>query len=165
MSNTQTIQTIEIDIDDSKLEAFTKFCARHDIDTETITNKVFHGVSFECEDGEYYVLTDTEALELCEEYIKETLWAFNASFLSAHMKADEDAIRALQNSGQCESLNPFLLSAIDCFDHFVWDAINADGRGHFLSSYDGEEHSETAYISKSSDGTTVAQDFYIYKIN
>ena len=98
MSNTQTIQTIEIDIDDSKLEAFTKFCARHDIDTETTTNKVFHGVSFECEVGEYYVLTDTEAHELCKEYIEETVWAFNASFLSAHMKADADAIKALQNT-------------------------------------------------------------------
>ena len=165
MSNTQTIQTIEIDIDDSKLEAFTKFCARHDIDTDTITKSVFHGVSFECEDGEYYILTDMEAHEMCKDYIEETLWAFNASFLSAHMKADDDAIRALQNSGQCESLNPFLLSAIEDFDHFVNDAIMSDGRGHFLSSYDGEEHSETAYISKSSDGSTTGQDFYIYKIN
>ena len=40
------------------------------------------------------------------------------------------------------------------FDHFVDEAIATDGRGHFMSSYDGLEHEVNI------NGT----DYYIYKI-
>lgn len=41
--------------------------------------------------------------------------------------------------------------AIDDFDTFAMDAIDTDGRGHFLSPYDGEEkeqevNGKTAFI-------------------
>jgi hypothetical protein len=40
-------------------------------------------------------------------------------------------------------------------DSLVEDAISADGRGHFLSSYDGDENEETVN----------GQTFYIYRTN
>jgi hypothetical protein len=40
---------------------------------------------------------------------------------------------------------------IDDPDEFIQDAIDSDGRGHFLSYYDGEE--------------TEINDYYIYRIN
>lgn len=98
---------------------------------------------------DYMVLTDDEADEKVAEYIKETIWAFNPSFLSCHSGIDEDVFKLLQD--KCESSNEAILKLIKDFDHFVEDAVRSDGRGHFLSSYDGEENeqkhnNETYYI-------------------
>jgi hypothetical protein len=51
----------------------------------------------------------------------------------------------------CESARPIVEALIEDMDHFVSDAICADGRGHFLSQYDGEENEEG--------------EFYIYRTN
>ena len=51
----------------------------------------------------------------------------------------------------CESANDTILALIDDLDEFVQDAISSDGRGHFLSSYDGEE--------------VETENYYIYRIN
>lgn len=40
----------------------------------------------------------------------------------------------------CESFNKAVLAMIPDKNHFVKDAILADGRGHFLSQYDGQEN-------------------------
>lgn len=52
----------------------------------------------------------------------------------------------------CESANSLVKSLIVDLDHFVSDAISADGRGHFLSGYDG--------VEIELDG-----DFYAYRTN
>ena len=98
---------------------------------------------------EYLVLTDDEADEKVAEYIKDSVWAFNPSFLSSHSGIDEDVFKLLQD--KCESANEAVLKLIKDFDEFVEDAVATDGRGHFLSSYDGEENdhehdNETYYI-------------------
>ena len=98
---------------------------------------------------EYMILTDDEADEKVAEYIKDSVWAFNPSFLSCHSGIDEDVFKLLQE--KCESANEAILKLIKDFDHFVEDAVASDGRGHFLSSYDGyeneQEHDrETYYI-------------------
>ena len=54
----------------------------------------------------------------------------------------------------CESANELVLALIDDMDKFVSDAISSDGRGHFLSYYDGEE--QEIYI----EGTT----FFYYRL-
>jgi len=101
-------------------------------------------------DGEeYMILTDDEADEKVAEYIKYSVWAFNPSFLSCHSGIDQDVFKLLQD--KCESANEAILKLIKDFDHFVEDAVASDGRGHFLSSYDGyeneQEHdNETYYI-------------------
>ena len=97
---------------------------------------------FEAEGGDYLVLTDDEADEKAHEYIEQSVWAFNASFLECHIDAlDADDIDRLRGD-RCEDCNDALVKLIDDFEYFVQDAINADGRGHFLSSYDGNEEEE-----------------------
>ena len=98
---------------------------------------------------EYLVLTDDEADEKVAENIKDSVWAFNPSFLSSHSGIDEGVFKLLQE--KCESANEAVLKLIKDFDKFVEDAVGTDGRGHFLSSYDGEENdhehdNETYYI-------------------
>lgn len=110
---------------------------------------------------EYKVLTDEEADEAAEDYIKETLWAFNADFILEHTSVyeettaheDEEIINALREmQGKlCESANALVKALISDIDKFIEDAIDADGRGHFLSSWDGIENK--------------SGDFYIYRTN
>ena len=113
------------------------------------------------EAGDYLVLTDAEADEAAAEEIKSSLWAFNADFVLQHnrkMRAapyDEwyaalDALRKAQER-TCESANGLVYALIDDLEKFIVDAINADGRGHFISFYDGKENE--------------AGGFFIYRIN
>jgi hypothetical protein len=64
-----------------------------------------------------------------------------------------DAIPMLETFARekCESANDTFLAMIKDKDSFVRDAISADGRGHFLNTYDGEENE--------------SGDFLIYRIN
>lgn len=94
----------------------------------------------------YLVLTDEEADEAAAEQIRESLWAFNTSFISAHTRKglSDRAEKALQKAQAelCEDANDLVESMIEDMDHFIKDAIKADGRGHFLNTYDGEEREE-----------------------
>ena len=78
--------------------------------------------------------------DAAKEYIKETVWAFNPEFLSDYVIISQNTpikdttikvIKLLQND--CED------ELIEDFDEFADDAINSDGRGHFLNHYDGSE--------------------------
>jgi hypothetical protein len=95
--------------------------------------------TYEIDGTEYAIASDYDAAEqACSEYIKETVWAFNADFLASHIDAlDAGDIKRLRGD-TCESCNDALLKLIDDVDAFVGDAISADGLGHFLSPYDGE---------------------------
>lgn len=95
-------------------------------------------------DDDYSVYTDEEADEQAKEYIEEAAWAFNADFIIDHSSLPYEAremIKFFQRE-KCEGANDTILALIDDFDEFVSDAISADGRGHFLSSYDGCENEE-----------------------
>ena len=81
---------------------------------------------------------DEEAEEACKEYIKQSVWAFNASFLASHISALEAEDVERLRGDTCESCNDALLKLIDDFDTFVEDAMSVDGMGHFLSQYDGD---------------------------
>jgi hypothetical protein len=101
------------------------------------------------ENGEYMVLTDKEADARAEEDIKETLWAFNPSFLSSETGIDEEVFKAIQDNGRCESNNEAIESIVNStcgIDGFIEEAITADSRGHFINSYDGEESQEGEYF-------------------
>jgi hypothetical protein len=93
------------------------------------------------ESGDWLVLTDNEADEKCRESILDSVWAFNASFMSAYLKRGVliDAVTAIQKNGKCEENNEALLCLLDDKEYFIEEAIKADGRGHFLAGYDGEE--------------------------
>ena len=91
-------------------------------------------------DQEYLVLNDEEAQKRCEEDIKQSIWAFNSLFLSFHTDINEDIIKSVQE--HCESSNDMLLNSIKDIEKFINEAIASDGRGHFISYYDGHEHEE-----------------------
>jgi hypothetical protein len=120
-----------------------------------ITESTYGENSFDAEGGEYFVLTDNEADELAEREIRESIWAFNADFVASHTKnglSDEciEAIKEIQGR-LCEGASPVIEALIEDMDHFISDAISSDGRGHFISRYDGEENEEGV--------------FYIYRTN
>jgi hypothetical protein len=100
-------------------------------------------------DQEYLVLNDKEAQTKCEEDIKQSVWAFNSSFLSFHTDINEDIIKSVRE--HCESSNDMLLNSIKDIEKFINEAITSDGRGHFISYYDGYEHEEN--------------DLFIYRLN
>jgi hypothetical protein len=103
-------------------------------------------------DDNYLVRTDEEADEAVKEYIKESVWAFNADFICGYGSPLVPMVKAYQEK-ECEGANGAILELITDLDDFVQRAINTDGRGHFLSSYDGEENEETV------NGET----YYIYR--
>jgi len=104
---------------------------------------------------EMLVLSDEEATERAREYILDSLWAFNSEFLARYIECDDE--RALISSLKiiqeklCESANPVIKAMLgEKLEEVIDDAIEEDGRGHFMSSYDGIEHESLGY--------------YIYKI-
>lgn len=104
---------------------------------------------------EYAIGTDDEANKAARENIEQSIWAFNASFILSACGLPmelEDGLKAWQEK-ECEGCNDDLLRMVNRLagDSFFESAISADGRGHFMSSYDGEENEEGG--------------FYIYRIN
>jgi len=103
-------------------------------------------------DGEYAIGTDEEADNSVYQYIEQSVWAFTPSFLASMTDLPEAMFEAL--SDKCEDANEPILQVIcqSCgLEDFVDAAVSADGRGHFLSSYDGEEAEEG--------------EFFIYRVN
>ncbi len=93
------------------------------------------------DDGEFLVCTDQTATEACRGQILSSLWAFNADFLSGVTGLDSAVFHKL--SGLCENANDAVAALVKStcgIDHLVEQAIAADGRGHFLASYDNDEH-------------------------
>lgn len=110
----------------------------------------------ECEGCDWLVLTDEEAEEKAKEYILDSLWAFNASFLSKVTGFDASIFEAIKANDRCDDNNAAILQLIgDNVETLVDDAIGCDGRGHFMNTYDGEEY-EIAV-----NGTY----YYIYRTN
>ena len=91
---------------------------------------------------EYAVGTDEEADQAVKQYIQDSVWSFRSEFIASHTKGGATngmikAISALQKD--CEGCNEDIKSLIEDMDEFIEDAVSADGRGMFLSSYDSEE--------------------------
>jgi hypothetical protein len=113
---------------------------------------------YEIDGIDYLVLTDSEADDKVEEYIEETLWAFTPNFLSDVTGVGSEVFEAIQANGRCEGNNEAIKSILDATDTSICEvaeeAISWDGRGHFLSPYDGEE------IEVYADG----EYYYCYRI-
>lgn len=114
----------------------------------------------------YLVLTDNEAEEYAERYILDSLWAFNADFILPRSRiqvddldenAEEQILKALKQMQEklCENANPLIKALLENEEQFIEDAIEADGRGHFLSQYDGAEN----------EVSDADETFYIYRQN
>jgi hypothetical protein len=46
---------------------------------------------------------------------------------------------------KCEDANDTIAAMITDMDEFIEDAICADGRGHFMNFYDGEEYESNGF--------------------
>lgn len=109
--------------------------------------------------GDYAIYTDEEADEAVKDYIEESLWAFNSSFLANFLPSGceseaETILKPLQE--KCESGNDAIKALISWDENsseIVEEAIRWDGRGHFLNNYDGEEY----------EIEVEGKYFYIYK--
>jgi hypothetical protein len=112
------------------------------IDKDDLSESKYDNDSFSYGNTEYLVLTGKEMDQRTEEYIMDSLWAFNIDFIGSHSNLNESALKALNKmqSELCEDANELVKAVIRDIDHFVKDAILSDGRGHFLSGYDGEEN-------------------------
>ena len=132
-------------------------CDVEELREETYDNyglKVFSAYGLE-----YAVGTDEEADEAVKQYIQDSVWSFSANFILSHSKAGysvevEKALKEMQ-AKLCESANELIKALIEDMDSFIEDAISADGRGNFLSSYDSEEQEIVI------DG----EYFYAYRLN
>jgi len=137
-------------MDEEKLKALAKFL---NCEVEDLNEVKWDENTAELGNQQYLVLTDEEADEYATNYILDSLWSFNSAFIIEHSKLPYEAKEMLETfqREKCESANETVLALIDNIDGFIEDAIGTDGRGHFLSSYDGEENEEG--------------DYYIYRVN
>ena len=94
---------------------------------------------------EILVCSDHSANVKAKAYIRDSLWAFRSSFIldQSRVKSSPEVVQALEKvqTELCESANEFVFALLKSFRNFCQKAVEADGRGHFLSCYDGEEHS------------------------
>lgn len=115
--------------------------------------------TFSCGGGVYLVLTDEEANERAKQEILDSVWSFHAEFVAQHSRApfSEGLVRSIRAAqDRCsDNCNDLLRASLDDEDSFVQEAIFADGRGHFLSQWDGEE------VEVNWNGVTL----YAYRIN
>ncbi len=111
--------------------------------------------------GYYLAYADADADEACADYIRETLWAFNANFLAGVTDIDSEVFEAIQANGRCELNNAALLRLIgDDLDSLVKQAIATDGRGNFFFFFDSEEIEVNLY-----DVTGKNEYLYVYRVN
>ena len=91
--------------------------------------------------GEYAIGTDDESDNAACEYIAEFVWAFRPQFLANFTGLPQEMFAALQD--KCEGANDAFVKCVERteggMERFAICAISADGRGHFLASYNGDE--------------------------
>jgi hypothetical protein len=141
-----------------KAKVLAKFleCSVGDLEQANHDQNLFeHGME------SYLVLSDGEADEYTAQRILDSLWAFNADFILSNSRIEvkpmPDILKALKQMQEklCENANPLVRALLENEEEFIEAAVEADGRGHFLSSYDGEEH----------EVTHGEEPFYIYRQN
>lgn len=93
---------------------------------------------------QYAIGTREEAEEACQSYIRDSIWAFNADFILGCCNLPHGLKRAIEifQREECENANEPLFELVDktCgIIKFTEEAISADGLGHFLATYDGQE--------------------------
>lgn len=131
------------------------------------TERQSGGFDVRCDDREYSVCTDDQATAEAAAEVADSLWAFRSEFLRNYVPALHNYVPALRDDRACaafdqmrevlcEDANELVRALVgDRFAELMSDAIAADGRGHFLASYDGAER------EVNHDGQT----FYVYRRN
>jgi hypothetical protein len=157
-------------IQELKIKALAKFL---ECGLDEIAATKYDETTFDAPGGEYMVLTDEEADQKAADYIRESAWAFNANFIIGECGLDfsgEKSLKQMQEKS-CEGANDFIVSLIEktCgMASFIESAISADGRGHFLNTYDGNENeigADTLDITDEEAEELGETYLYIYQTN
>ncbi len=134
----------EIEKMDNKMKALMAYLEETDIDELTEETYDHYGLSvYSFGSQEYAIGTEEEVHEAVEQNIKDSLCYFNSQWIVDHIDTElpVKAIAAIQAEDTDGNETLFeLISKLGDWSYFVNDSILADGRGHFLSSYDGEEN-------------------------
>lgn len=115
----------------------------------------------------YLILTEEEADKKAKEEILNSLWIFNPDFLVDYINYDYNGteekkalilgLLTIQNN-LYENANEIIKILVkDNLEDLISDAIESDGRGAFLSMYNGEEEDITDPDTK--------EIYYIYRID
>jgi len=142
-TNTNTTAT-EIDTKSLAIRSLAKWLGVEADELEEARFDCYGLTVFEVGSDSYAIGTDEEADEACKSYVQDTLWAFKGEFIAEACDLPcelADGISSF-NSEKCEGANDAMLALVrkTCgLNSFVRRAISADGRGHFLASYDGDE--------------------------
>ena len=123
---------------------------------------------------DFLVCSDKGRDQEARKHVRDSLWAFNADFISYHTKGTLgrgaiDALKAAQEK-LCEGANELVFSMLKSFSKFCADAVRADGYGHFLSPYDGNEDEievKPGVLDRMIADTDakVSRTFYAYRTN
>lgn len=127
-----------------------------DVDPEQIIKIKYTERLYSLGTREYLVFHNDEVNDAVKEYIKGSLWSFNAQFLSSSTNLPHEVFSALAELGEKANESIKALIEDSCgMDAFVNRAVYADGRGAFISDYDGEEH----------EIRIGDEYYYIYRVN
>lgn len=97
------------------------------------------------DDEEYAVAEGEEAADkAARQSVEDSICYFRPCFLADHSDVPEEVFVFLAN--KCFDNNEAYKAMIYDVDDFIDDAIDADGRGHFLSPYDSKEHEIGEYF-------------------
>lgn len=108
------------------------------ISADTISSSSRRYFELNDDSAEYLVLDEEEREEELQDNIKETCSYFIPEFLAEETELPSEVFKALVDKN--EAVYKLLERCVDGgFEQFCEDAVNADGYGHFLSGYDGEE--------------------------
>lgn len=97
-------------------------------------------------DDEEYAVAEGEEMadKAARRAVEDSICYFNPSFLANHSDVPEEVFDFLAN--KCFDNNEAYKAMIYDVEDFIDDAIDADGRGHFLNSYDSKEHEIGEYF-------------------
>jgi len=95
-----------------------------------------------------YLFVPTHRLdEYLADYLSNDeycLGCFIPWFISDRTGVDQSVIESMQDCGAFEAVGKLILSLCD-MKEFASAAASADGYGHFLNSYDGQEYEVAGY--------------------
>jgi len=97
-------------------------------------------------DGEEWAVAEgeEEANKAARPAVEDSICYFRPDFLAAHSDVPEEVFVFL--ASKCFDNNEAYKSMIYDVDDFIDDAIDADGRGHFLNTYNSKEYEIGEYF-------------------
>ena len=120
---------------------------------------------------EFLICSDKAADQKARANIRESLWAFSPNFILSRSRlklaAPETVLKAFKKMQEelCEDANEIVFALLKNFKKFCREAIDADGRGHLLSPYDGKEHEVMVPPMLGFPRNKSALTFYVYRVN